>query len=190
MTSHRPVLGLLFISLGLASGLAAQSEGTHRIRIFATETVVAQGQLVGRLADSVVLMTATDRVAIPISPEYLVERWGRHRATSRGALLGGALGGAAGWLIGQQLRTGPDRDCGLIDPSCDRTQGDGTGGFLGLLTGLTAGGLVGALVGSRFYRTGWSEVDPRDLPPGPSVTLQVAPRGLRVGLVFTPGRAR
>lgn len=189
MTPYGRSLHLMFFCLGLAPNLTAQSAETYRVRIVATTTVVAQGRLVGRLADSVVLMTASDRVSTPISSEYLVERWGRHRATSRGALVGGAVGAAAGFLIGQQLRTGPDRECGF-DPFCDRIQGDGTGGFLGLLTGLTAGGLVGALVGSRFYRTGWSEVDPRDLPAGPSVTLQVLPGGVRVGLAFTPGPRR
>lgn len=171
---------LLTLSLpAIATEGRGQSIGTVRIRRYATDSVIAQGHLMGRVGQTLVIETSGRRAGYPISPDYVAERYGKKGHPVRGAL----VGFVAGLIVAVAVT--PDETPGLCLSDCPRYSHQGEAqGSAGAMAALLLGPAVGALIGSQIKTgRGWSGLDPYGLPDsGPALAVEVSPARVGLGL--------
>lgn len=169
-TTHRCIPAVILLAAAVTIPAQSQVADSVRIRLFRTDKVVAQGQLVGRAGDKVVIRAYGQSADYALDPNHIFERYQTGRATATGALLVGAIGAGVGFVM-------TPTDEGKCENSDDLLCADVSAGpaFAASVVGFGVGAGVGALLGSLFKRKGWSGIDPRDLPDnGPALSLDVA----------------
>lgn len=131
------------------------------------------GTLVGVDADSLRLAVGQrDTLALPLfAVARLEESRGRHANHTKGALIGGGVGLAAGLGLGA-LADGL-RNIGCESPSCDNPSRLGGALAIGGLGGAAVGAGVGALLAGAFRAERWQPV----ARPGGALGI-----GVRLGL--------
>jgi hypothetical protein len=155
---------LIQLLVGATAGpVYSQADSGSRVRV--TTNVRSQRPLVGTLisvdTDSFRLMASTSRklVAIPTASIVRLER-SRNRRTNAGggAVLGAAIGGGTGLLLGLLASTEKDSFYEV----------DGGDVVVAALVLAVAGAGVGALIGAVSHREQWEEVPlPPALPRSP-----------------------
>jgi len=178
--THRWASVAILVAASATVPAHSQSSDSVRIRLYRTDKVVAQGQLLGRAGDKVVIRAYGQSADYALDPNYVVERYQTGRATTTGALLGGAIGAGVGFMMTPRDEDKCDSSDGLLCADISTGQA-----FAASVVGFGVGAGVGALLGSLFKRKGWSGINPHDIPDnGPSLSLNLAPGKIGMALGF------
>lgn len=157
-----------------------------------------QGRLVEARGDTLWLLgLAGEPVAVATTRATVVQRFHRHDPTTRYTIVGALLGGAVGGLAGYAL-AGPDDaddvDCaerdedpvtcffgGIVVTTVEESFDQAAAALLGVAIGATLGTVAGRALGRSRVHEGWVPVE------GVRVTAAPAPGGgLRLGVRWTP----
>ena len=162
-----------------ASAAAALVPGA-RVRIAQPGQESRVGTLVARAADTLLVQWPEFANAVAV-PHDAISRLdvstGRHRNVVKGAVIGVAAGGAAGFILGAASYQPCTSNC-IFAPS-----NAGESGTIGGIVGGTLGLVVGSLVGlSRV--DDWKRVPLQAGRAPATIGLRASGRGIGVGLAF------